>query len=386
MKTLKKKFFTVLTLFVVAVTTFSFAPTSIGRKAVRKMTPPDRQIQIALLLDTSNSMDGLIDQAKGQLWKIVNDLSGAKCEGIQPGLRIALYEYGNDQLNGREGYIRMVAPMTNDLDEISEKLFSLTTNGGSEYCGHVINTSLNQLQWTGSEKDLQMIFIAGNEPFTQGGVDYREACAKANKKNIVVNTIFCGPYSAGVQSQWKNGADLTEGSYMSIEQDKKTVFIASPFDDRINKLNDELNKTYVAYGAQGRMKKEKQMQQDTNAAAYGSANKVNRAVSKSSHVYKNSSWDLVDAAEDADFEIESVKEDALPKEMKGMNNAEKKKFIEKKQKEREKIKTEIQSLSKKRAAFVLEKKKENKTENMLDDAMIKSIRKQAADKNFKFEQ
>jgi len=28
-------------------------------------------VQLALLLDTSNSMDGLIDQAKTQLWKIV---------------------------------------------------------------------------------------------------------------------------------------------------------------------------------------------------------------------------------------------------------------------------------------------------------------------------
>ena len=36
-------------------------------------------IKVALLLDTSNSMDGLIDQAKAQLWDIVNELSYAKC-------------------------------------------------------------------------------------------------------------------------------------------------------------------------------------------------------------------------------------------------------------------------------------------------------------------
>ena len=35
---------------------------------------------LALLLDTSNSMDGLIDQAKSQLWKIVNELAAAKCD------------------------------------------------------------------------------------------------------------------------------------------------------------------------------------------------------------------------------------------------------------------------------------------------------------------
>ena len=36
------------------------------------------KIQVALLLDTSNSMDGLIDQAKSQLWKMVNELATTK--------------------------------------------------------------------------------------------------------------------------------------------------------------------------------------------------------------------------------------------------------------------------------------------------------------------
>ncbi|HLT34344.1 MAG TPA: hypothetical protein VKZ98_11175, partial [Aquaticitalea sp.] len=109
--------------------------------------PSKQFIKVALLLDTSNSMDGLIDQAKAQLWEIVNELSYAKCDDNKPNLQIALYEYGNDRLNGDEGYIRQVLAFSNDLDEISKQLFSLTTNGGEEYCGHVIQTSLNQLNW-----------------------------------------------------------------------------------------------------------------------------------------------------------------------------------------------------------------------------------------------
>lgn len=38
-------------------------------------------IQLAILLDTSSSMDGLIDQAKSQLWKIVNELAVSKKNG-----------------------------------------------------------------------------------------------------------------------------------------------------------------------------------------------------------------------------------------------------------------------------------------------------------------
>ena len=111
-------------------------------------TPPvQRSIKLALILDTSNSMDGLIDQAKAQLWNIVNELAIAKCDGVKPNLEIALYQYGNDNLPAREGYIKLVAPLTTDLDEISASLFALRTRGGSEFCGQAIQTSLNQLDW-----------------------------------------------------------------------------------------------------------------------------------------------------------------------------------------------------------------------------------------------
>lgn len=109
--------------------------------------PKKHTIKVALLLDTSNSMDGLIDQAKAQLWEIVNELSHARCKEERPNLEIALYEYGNDGLSEGKGFIRKITSFTDDLDTISKELFSLTTNGGSEYCGTVIKTSLDDLEW-----------------------------------------------------------------------------------------------------------------------------------------------------------------------------------------------------------------------------------------------
>ena len=58
----------------------------------------ENKIQVALLLDTSNSMDGLIDQAKSRLWNIVNTLTTLKYNGQAPQVEIALYEYGNNGL------------------------------------------------------------------------------------------------------------------------------------------------------------------------------------------------------------------------------------------------------------------------------------------------
>src|SRR6478735_3562706 len=154
--------------------------------------PPKDRVQIALLLDTSNSMDGLIDQARTQLWKVVNTFVDARRDGVTPFVEVALYEYGNNSLNAGNHYIRQVAPLTRDLDELSRSLFALKTNGGEEYCGAVIQRALADVAWDPSAKTYKAIFIAGNEPFTQGPVDARQACKDALAKHVVVNTIHCG--------------------------------------------------------------------------------------------------------------------------------------------------------------------------------------------------
>src|SRR5690606_39380614 len=97
-------------------------------------------IPVAILLDTSNSMDGLMNQAKSRLWNIVNTLTTLRYEGQVPNIEIALYEYGNSGLSVESDYIRQVTPLTKDLDLISEQLFGLRTNGGYEYCGAVIRS------------------------------------------------------------------------------------------------------------------------------------------------------------------------------------------------------------------------------------------------------
>lgn len=351
--------------------------------------PPEtkaRKIQIALLLDTSNSMDGLIEQAKSQLWNIVNELARARCEGSKPELQIALYEYGNDNLPQAEGYIRLVTPLTDDLDEISKDLFELTTNGGDEFCGQVIHTALKRLKWTHNDKDLQLIYIAGNEPFTQGRFNYRTACTNAMEKSVIINTIFCGDFQEGINTSWKKGADLTGGSYASIEQNRRTVYISSPWDKRITKLNNSLNDTYIPYGSKGREKKANQLKQDDNAHTYGEVNSVKRAVSKSSHMYRNKSWDLVDAAAEKEFDMDEIEESALPEEMQDLDNEERLAYIEKKKDDRSKIQKEIQDLNSKRIAYVTEKQKEEGSDDMLEKAVLAPLKIQAKAKGFVIEE
>ncbi|TFG74742.1 MAG: VWA domain-containing protein [Flavobacteriales bacterium] len=344
-----------------------------------------QSVKIALLLDTSNSMDGLINQAKAQLWDIVNQFTHAKCgDATRPKLEIALYQYGNDNLSAQEGYVQQVLGFSSDLDEISEKLFSLSTNGGEEYCGQVIQTSLKQLDWGKNPDNLKMIFIAGNEPFDQGRLAYKAAVLNAMEKDVVVNTIFCGNYEEGIHTYWKDGATLTGGEYMAIDHNRQVVHISTPYDDIIIKLNGNLNKTYVSFGALGAAKQYQQSAQDDNAMEMEEAVAVKRAVSKSSRLYTNESWDLIDASSRPDFSLSMIDKNQLPAELKGKSNPEIEAFINAKKSERGRIQKEIQSLNAKREAFILENQKDV-TKGELENAMLEAIKKQAAKKAFSWE-
>ncbi|SED07203.1 hypothetical protein SAMN04489761_4180 [Tenacibaculum sp. MAR_2009_124] len=339
-------------------------------------------IKVALLLDTSNSMDGLINQAKAQLWEIVNELSYAKCHGKTPNLKIALYEYGNDGLSSKKGFIRQVTSFTSDLDDISERLFALKTNGGSEYCGEVIFTSIKELEWGKNKNDLKLIFIAGNEPFTQGKIHFKDAISDAKEKEIVINTIFCGDYNQGISGSWQEGAYYGNGDYMTINHNKNIVHIVTPYDNDIIILNKKLNKTYLYYGSIGKSKYEKQALQDSNAEELDEVVAVKRAVTKSSNLYKNSSWDLVDASDKKNFSYKTLKKEQLPSHLKNKSSEEIKSYVEEKKNEREVIQQKIQELNKKRNAFVTQKKKGSSKKNELESVIINSIKKQAKKKNY----
>ena len=341
-------------------------------------------VQMAILLDTSGSMEGLIEQAKSQLWKIVNELALAKKNDQTPSLQVALYEYGKDSIPASEGYLRMILPFTTDLDKVSEELFILKTYGGQEYCGQVIKSAVKGLKWSKNNKNLKMIFIAGNEPFTQGKVDYKKSCKNAIKNGINVNTIFCGNNQQGINTMWKHGADLTDGQYSHIDHNQKIAYIEAPQDKEIMELNKKLNSTYIAFGRRGIESKARQKKQDKNASIMGAGALVQRSVAKVSKLYENSGWDLVDAVEEGEVELEEVSEKELPEEMQKMNKKEREEYIEKKKKDREKIQKRIKKLSAERTKYV-EKQREKMTQRTtLDSVIIKAIRDQAEKKNFEF--
>ena len=334
----------------------------------------DIDAQIAILLDTSNSMDGLIEQAKSQLWNIVNELSEAKKKDEPIRFQIALYEYGNDNISSSNSYVRQVVDFTTDIDLISQKLFSLRTNGGEEYCGAAIRQSIKQLNWS-TLANLKTIYIAGNESFAQGRTSYVDACDSAIERNVIVNTIFCGPLETGINLEWRTSARMTNGNYFNIDQNQTTRYYGTPYDDEISDLNESLNDTYIHYGTKGQDFLNNQKTQDDNAKIYGRSNYASRSVYKSKKNYNNAKWDLVDAYEKDDNIIEEAKE--LPQEYKDLSKDDLEKKVKIISKKRKSIQSKIRELANKRKKHIESLKKNNKEESSLDQSINKSIRSQA---------
>ncbi|MEC9054010.1 MAG: vWA domain-containing protein, partial [Verrucomicrobiota bacterium] len=361
------------------------------RKAKVPVSPdgskPDKnqaKVQLAILLDTSGSMSGLIEQAKTQLWSIVNTFIRAKQNGKVPFVEVALYEYGNDGLNAENHWIRQIQPLTRDLDKISEELFALRTNGGSEFCGAVIKRAVGDLKWDVSPNTYKAIFVAGNEPFTQGPVDPESACREAIKNGVIVNTIHCGPEQVGISTGWKTGSLLADGKYLVIDHNKAVVHVDAPQDKEILKWNTRLNETYVPIGRAGARRLEVQKEQDNLAeGARGNALQA-RVQTKASVNYWNGNWDLVDACTSKDFDWKKVQVEDLPEEMRAMSHEERKAYIEGKREERKTCHERIKALTGDRLVYVKAKLREmgEGEEDTLNAVMVETVRQQASVKGY----
>jgi len=338
-------------------------------------------IQVAILLDTSGSMDGLIQQAKSKIWNIINELSKANKSNKDVTLQVGLFEYGKQSISKHEGFLQMLLPLGNDLDLLSEKLFSLRTDGGEEYAGKVILESINRMQWSDHKDDLKLIIIAGNESFEQGDIPVDFSVKKAVDNNIIVNTVFCGDYDKGIDLGWKKGAENSGGKYLNIEQNKQIIRIVTPYDELIILLGNKLNNTYIGYGIQSRAKKARQLAQDANASKESRAMMVDRSISKASSNYKNDSWDVTSIYEnDEASAIKLAKEQST--HFKGMSDDEIRSAIETKVKERNKLKAEISLLEEKRAAFI-DKNKDTKASDF-GSVLLRNVKEQAEGKGYIF--
>jgi hypothetical protein len=374
-------------LLAVVALAFITLPAGMPVSAVSRETPDGetRPIDLVICLDTSGSMQDLINSARGRIWDIVNKLAKAS---PTPRLRVGLLSYGSPNgSTAEQGWIVLQTDLTDDLDALYAKLMALTTDGGDEFVGWVIGDAVQRMSWSADTDALRLVYVAGNESADQAVEqrNFRYVAEQASEKDIIINSIYGGSREQGIQEQWDLLAQHGSGAYFAIDMESGTVQIATPFDSTLELLNDELNGTYIPYGEEGPDALANVLAQDINARLLGSQSCGSRIAAKGCAIYTTASWDLVDAVGQEGFLLADVSPADLAEPLRSMTLEERRRYIKGMTAVRDAVQSEIQDVNANREAFLAAERRITSTGRLgLDDAMLQSLHAQAEAKGFSF--
>jgi len=376
---MKRKLTLVAAMALLAILTVSSARSTIPLTEVLGQEP--RAVDVVICLDTSGSMEDLIDAARARVWDVIGELARMQ---PTPELRVGLLTFGTQAGGPDKGWIVQHSDLTDDLDAVYASLMALTIEGGEEYVGRAIHTALDEMSWSMDWSALRILFVAGNESADQDvdNFDFRTETRVAQKRDIIVNAMYAGNHEQAIVEHWPEVARRGQGTFSAIDPSIATIQIPTPHDEPLLALNARLNQTYVPYGSGGAAGLANQVAQDSNASRLGVQSCSSRITAKGTSLYTNASWDLVDASLQEGFDIASVAVHDLPQSLQSMSYEDLAGYVGGKRQEREAIQTDIQALSTQRENFIKQVRTEELASSDLGEAMKQAIREQAMKKGF----
>jgi len=381
---------------------------------------------VAIVLDTSGSMQGLINQVRDGLWKTLNSLGSLQKNGEKAQVRLALLEYGSGTVSAEADFIQVLSSLTTDHTLVAESLFATKTQGSMEYSGLAIERATQNLAWSSEGGDFRTIVIAGNETIRQGSKDALEAAREASQSEVIVNSIFAGAQSTSVFNgggfgtcsgffcprpvtppvqepaprpdtqvnpiflEWRELAHAGGGQVLNIDQNQTQPYIESPFDKEIIEKTTSLNDTFLPFGESGLSEYERILDLDGNIRNSGAGSYMDWGSYRggSFGVSTQSSWDLVSLAIEDEVKflktLKETKESLLPKEMQSLSLKEKIEFVMARVMKRQSIEEEIKELKEKRNVFVENEldQLQEEGEKTFEQAFKEIIVKQLEDQGF----
>jgi hypothetical protein len=347
------------------------------------------RVEIGFVLDTTGSMGHLLETAKRRIWAIANEVARAK---PSPEIRIGLVAFRDRG----DAYVTRVHDLDADLDRVYGRLLEFRADGGGdgpESVNEALRAGVRSLGWTPGAKVLKVLFLVGDAP---PHMDYAEdvpwsaTCAEAAKAGIVINALRCGG-DPETERVWTAVARAAEGVYASIPQEGPAP-VATPFDAAIADLGARLGGTLVAWGDAGERKEAGRKVKDAeSAAASGGLAAAPAAVAADRAVLLAKSGrldaaDLVADLAEGRVKLEEIPADRLPEEMRRLDAAGRKEFVEGKARERAAVKRELADLEEKRVAFLAEaaRKAGGPGKSSFDLEVARALRAQAARKGLVF--
>ena len=186
---------------------------------------------------------------------------------------------------------------------------------------------------------------------------------------------------------WNDGAKLAEGEFFNIDQDRAVVQIRCPQDEIIIKLNAELNKTYLWYGAADARNYycQNQVAQDSNAESAGASTLAARASAKVERRLRQPRPRPRRRLRRRAGILRRVKSEELPDELKDLSDADRVKLVKENATKRAELQKKIAELSKERDAYVAQEERrlaEQSGDATLGDAVVLTIQKQLTKAGF----
>lgn len=359
---------------------FAQVETNQAAEKMAIMVAPPKTIEMVFVLDTTGSMGGLLEGAKTKIWRIVNDVMQNQKQSGDVQVKVGLVAYRDKG----DAYVTQVTPLSSDLDQVYSKLIAYQAQGGGDGPEHVrqaLQDGLTQAGWTQGGREQsglsQILFLVGDAPphdeYKQT-TPTQETARKAYAMGIRVNAIQAGN-DASTARIWRDIAQNGGGEYFAIAQNGGVQAVATPYDDELAKLGDEVGNDVVVFG---RTSVRAAAVADISSSALSIAAapamaKADRAINKSINSKAYNKQDVIQAIENKEVVLDAIKTEELPPEMQVMSLEERGKFVEQKIAQRKETKGKIAELAKKRAAYLAEKEKGS---DGFDAAVSKSLGKQ----------
>ena len=339
------------------------------------------RLEMVFVIDTTGSMNGLLDAAKQRIWGIVNDVIREQHSSVRIGL-VAYRDRGDE-------YVTQILPPTEDLDKVYMTLMDYRAAGGGDGPEDVrtaLAESVYKIPWSEAGSGVsRIIFLVGDAPPHDDYHDVADTlttAANAAQKGIIVNTIQCG--SAGLtESAWKAIAARGHGQYFAIPADGGVQAIATPYDEQLSDLAQKLGATFIPYGfgagVEGEAKRAEAVMiaesvEKRVAASAPAAAKAERAVNKaiSSEAYVG---DLLQQIENGSVKLETVDAAQLPANLRSLPASEWQQEIEKRLEIRRELRHQILLLSQQRDAFIQARRKKTGGDGF-DEVVLKVLKAQ----------
>ena len=160
---------------------------------------------------------------------------------------------------------------------------------------------------------------------------------------------------------WREIAQRGDGRFIPIPQDGgKVVIIETPFDDEIIHLQGRINGTVIPYGPRAQRSSVERKTRQYAAAPAAVASEMAGYLSKSGArdgAAVTGRGDLVADVVSGRQELDRVKDEELPEQVRDLPAAARQAFIEKSMAERKSLSARMAELVKKRDRYVLEQRK-----------------------------